>query len=100
MTTLYETQKNGKGSFYNAKYVEHNGRKFRFICETRNGDPIGFKSNKCLQVMATDGTFANVVDCNMVGINYQNDYFHTATEEENYKTMLFKAFETFIKKVY
>lgn len=100
MTTLYEISNNRPSSFYNAKYVEHNGRKFRFICETRNGDPCGFKANKCMQVMTQDGTFQNVVDCNMVGVEYMNNYNHTIEEENNYKTILFKAFETFIKKVY
>lgn len=100
MTTLYEITNNRPSSFYSARYVEHNGRKFRFICETRNGDPCGFKTNKCLQVMTQDGTFQNVVDCNMVGVDYQNDYFHTETEEKNYKTRLFIAFEHFIREVY
>lgn len=100
MTTLYSITKNRPASFYSTKYVEHNGRKFRLICETRNGDPCGFKTNKCLQVMGNDGIFHNVVDCNMVGVDYQNDYYHSEADESNYKMMLFHAFEDFIKKVY
>lgn len=98
MKTLYEV--NPADKLYHAKYVEYNGKKFRFICETRNGDPIGFKSNKCIQVMTGDGTFSSIADCCMLGFRYQNSYHQSKKEEEKYCTELFKTFEDFLTKVY
>ena len=80
---------------------EYNGRKFRIYCEHTNGAPLGFNYKCCLDVMKPDGTFAHVVDNNMVEVNWKNEYCSVgdSRRKENNEIAI-KAFKEFVEKIY
>lgn len=103
MKTLFVTKEfTDDYSYYNEYVVcESCGKKFRIQVELRdNSQSLGFDYYKCLQVMTSNGEFANVADPTMIGFKEKYPKYKSSSAREEYTKKLVNAFKDFIEKVY